>query len=44
MNATKQIINILSACGCKPAATVGKNGNTVIKVNAPIIKQEDKTK
>jgi hypothetical protein len=34
--ATKQIIDILSACGCKPAATVKANGDTIIKVNAPI--------
>jgi hypothetical protein len=45
--ATKQIIDILSACGCKPAATVKANGETIIKVNAPIIndnKREDKRK
>lgn len=35
MNATKNIMDILSACGCKPAATVDENGNAVIKVNAP---------
>lgn len=44
MNAAKQIIDILSACGCKPAAAVNKNGETVIKVNAPIIKEEDTKK
>lgn len=37
MNATKQIIDILTACGCKPVATVDDNGNAVIKVNAPTI-------
>jgi hypothetical protein len=37
MNATKQITEILTACGCKPAATVDDNGNAVIKVNAPAI-------
>lgn len=37
MNATKNIIDILSACGCKPAATVDNDGNAVIKVNAPVI-------
>jgi hypothetical protein len=37
MNATKQIIDILSACGCKPAATIDNNGNAVIKVNAPTV-------
>jgi hypothetical protein len=37
MTATKQITDILSACGCKPAATVDNNGNAVIKVNAPAI-------
>ena len=37
MNATKQIIDILSACGCKPAATIDDNGNATIKVNAPAL-------
>lgn len=37
MNATKQIMDILTACGCKPAATVDNNGNAVIKVNAPAL-------
>jgi hypothetical protein len=37
MNATTQIINILTACGCKPAATTDKSGAAVIKVNAPYI-------
>jgi hypothetical protein len=33
--ATKQIIDTLSACGCKPAATVKSNGDRIIQVNAP---------
>lgn len=37
MNATTQIIDILTACGCKPAAIVDRDGNTAIKVNAPFI-------
>lgn len=37
MNATKQIMDILTACGCKPAATVDNSGNAVIKVNAPAL-------
>lgn len=37
MNATRQIINILTACGCKPAATTDKSGAAVVKVNAPYI-------
>ena len=37
MNATTQIINILTACGCKPAATTDKSGAAVVKVNAPYI-------
>lgn len=37
MNATTQIINILTACGCKPAATTDERGNATIKVNAPYI-------
>ena len=32
----KAITDILTACGCKPAATVDGDGNAVIKVNAPI--------
>jgi hypothetical protein len=35
MNATRNIVDILSACGCKPAATVDSNGNAAIKINAP---------
>lgn len=35
MNATKNIMDILSACGCKPAATVDNDGNATIKINAP---------
>jgi hypothetical protein len=38
---TTEIINILTACGCKPTATTTKNGNVKIKVNAP---KEEKTK
>lgn len=37
MNAAKNIMDILSACGCKPAATVDQDGNATIKVNAPAI-------
>lgn len=37
MNATKQIMDILTACGCKPAATVDQDGNAIIKVNAPAV-------
>lgn len=33
--ATKAITDILTACGCKPAATVNKDGDVIIKVNAP---------
>jgi hypothetical protein len=33
----KAITDILTACGCKPATGTDKNGNTVIKVNAPTI-------
>ena len=37
MNAAKQITNILTACGCKPAAVVSTSGKTIIKVNAPAV-------
>lgn len=43
MKATKNIMDILSACGCKPSATVDKAGNVTIKVNAPDLpKNNDK--
>ena len=35
MNATQNIIDILTACGCKPAATTDGRGKTAVKVNAP---------
>ncbi len=37
MKVTKNIMDILSACGCKPSATVDKAGNVAIKVNAPAL-------
>ena len=40
MNATTQIISILSAMGAKPIATTSATGETIIKVNAPIINKE----
>lgn len=42
MNATTEIISILSAMGAKPVATPGTNGETIIKVNAPIIKEDNR--
>ena len=33
----KAITDILSACGCKPAATVNTNGDAIIKINAPAV-------
>ena len=33
--ATTAIMDILSACGCNPAAMTDGNGDTIIKVNAP---------
>ena len=39
--ATKAITDILTACGCKPAATTDENGDILIKVNAPTIREED---
>lgn len=39
MNATTQIIDILTACGCKPSTTRDGRG---VKVNAPNVeKMED---
>lgn len=43
MEAVKEITSILSAMGAKPIATVRAN-DTIIKVNAPIIKEEKTTK
>lgn len=44
MDAIKQITSILAACGCAPTVE-NKNGETVIKVNAPTAeKSEDLTK
>lgn len=37
MNATKQIMDILTACGCKPTVTTDERGNDQIKINAPQI-------
>lgn len=43
MDAIKQITSILTACGCAP--TVEKrNGETVIKVNAPTAEKSEDTK
>ncbi len=39
--ATKAITDILTACGCKPAATANKNGDIIIKVNAPTVTRSD---
>ena len=41
--AIKQITDILTVCGCKPATT-NENGKTVIKVNAPEIKSTEELK
>lgn len=41
------IITNLQAMGANPTTTTDKNGNTVIKVNAPVVgdnKKEEKTK
>ena len=39
--ATKAITDILTACGCKPAATVNHDGDVIIKVNAPTVPVSD---
>jgi hypothetical protein len=39
MDAIKNIMDILTACGCDPVAK-NQNGETVIKINAPAIKKE----
>lgn len=41
MKATTEIINILTACGCNPSAVTDKNGNIVIRINAPVIKGDN---
>jgi hypothetical protein len=40
MNATKQIIDILTACGCKPTVTTDERGNDQIKINAPALEYQ----
>ena len=40
MNALKQITEILTAMGANPETIVNSTGETVIKVNAPIINNE----
>ncbi len=40
MQAIKQITEILTAMGAKPETIVNRTGETVIKVNAPIINNE----
>lgn len=37
MNAVKQITEILTACGCKPAVKTDDNGNATVKINAPAL-------
>lgn len=44
MNATTEIISILSAMGANPIATKHSDQITTIKVNAPIINKEDNRK
>ena len=41
MNAINQITSILQAMGAKPETVTNGNGETVIKINAPIINKED---
>jgi hypothetical protein len=36
-NIINNITETLTACGCKPAATINKDGETIIKVNAPTV-------
>ena len=43
VNATTEIMNILTAIGAKPIATT-QNQNTTIKVNAPILNRKETTK
>ena len=44
MKVTTEIINILSAMGAAPVASTNATGETIIKVNAPIINREDNRK
>lgn len=36
-NIINNIMETLTACGCKPAATVNRDGETIIKINAPTV-------
>jgi len=40
MNAINHITSILTACGANPTVTTDKNGNAIIKVNAPEVKPQ----
>ena len=40
VNAINQITDILTAMGAKPETIVNSTGETIIKVNAPIINNE----
>lgn len=39
MQASNEIVKILSAMGAKPIATTTKNGTVTIKINAPKVKE-----
>lgn len=44
MKASNQIISILSAMGANPSAETDRNGNTIIKVNAPTVPKKDESR
>lgn len=41
MKSLEIVMNTLSAMGAKPIATTDKNGDALIKVNAPVLREDD---
>jgi hypothetical protein len=40
MHAVSAIVDILKMCGCNPIVKTTDNGNAIIRVNAPLLKEE----
>ena len=41
MKSLEIVMNTLSAMGAKPIATTDKNGDILIKINAPVLKEDN---
>ena len=40
MCAVSAIVDILKVCGCNPIVKTTDNGNAIIRVNAPLLEEE----